>query len=52
MSLVAALLLGLVLPTVAGCVLLSGATGDESRPAADVVLARVLACGLGAWLLG
>jgi len=61
MTLAAALLLGLVLPTVAGAALLAQPSGDDAsppsagasaRPPADIVLARGLACGLGTWLLG
>jgi hypothetical protein len=52
MSLAAALLLGLVLPTVAGTVALSGPRRDGAPSPVDIVLARGLACGLAVWLLG
>lgn len=64
MGVLAALLLVLVLPTIAGAVLLSGpsrweasaagddGTGADSLDRADIVLARGLACGLSIWLLG
>lgn len=60
MSVLAALLLTFCLPGVAGAVLCSppplpGGTGDvdvDPHPAADLVVARGLACGLATWLLG
>jgi hypothetical protein len=57
MSALAGLLLVLVLPALAGAVLLSGpprsTSGESDDPAApDLTLARGLACGIATWLLG
>jgi hypothetical protein len=56
MSALAGLFLVLVLPAVAGAVLLSGraetASGDSGDTGPDLTLARGVACGLATWLLG
>jgi hypothetical protein len=61
MSLLAALVLVLVLPAVAGAVLLSGPTTDAAAGRADgtvrvarpdLLVARGIACGVATWLLG
>ena len=56
MSALAGLFLVLVLPAVAGAVLLCGragaAPGGPDDTASDVALARGVACGLATWLLG
>ena len=56
MSALLSLFLVLVLPTAAGTVALTDdppERGHDSRPCAwDLALARGLACGLSAWLLG
>jgi hypothetical protein len=56
MSALAGLLLVLVLPTLAGAVLLSGpprgSSGDAGDIAPDLALSRGLACGIATWLLG
>jgi Family of unknown function (DUF6541) len=56
MSALAGLLLVLVLPSLAGAVLLSGSRRDAAGVPGDVVpdlaLSRGLACGIATWLLG
>jgi hypothetical protein len=56
MSALASLLLVFVLPALAGGILLSGPAGDGDAggktAGVDVLIARGLACGLGAWLIG
>ncbi|HSS68464.1 MAG TPA: hypothetical protein VLK34_07925 [Nocardioidaceae bacterium] len=57
MSALASLLLVLVLPAIAGGLLLAGPTRDEAasidqETSLDVKIARGLACGIGVWLLG
>jgi len=56
MSALAGLLLVLVLPALAGTVLLSGSRRDAAGVPGDVVpdlaLSRGLACGIATWLLG
>jgi hypothetical protein len=56
MSALAGLLLVLVLPALAGAVLLSGpargSSGDPDVTVPDLALSRGLACGIATWLLG
>jgi hypothetical protein len=53
MTAIAALLLVLVLPAVAGAVLLAGDPEADSRSSSpDLLLARGVACGIATWLLG